>query len=429
MATRSRFTHEQKMDKIKNSINIDGDCHPWTGTLSDKKYPRCYNIFVRNYLWNLCHSKLTRSDTLDSTCKNHLCVNVNHLYIRSREIDWDQVWERLKNNTDEDGECMIWNKLLHPNGYGITTLKKKSYCAHRLAYMVKLKGKPVPTEINGEKAMIRHLCNKPRCINPDHLQLGTYVENCADKVLNNTTNRGESSHLAKITELVARDIKLSRLEKGEEGYKTQTERADFFGVSQFIVQNIDHGSSWAHLPDRYGNTHTENNKEANKKKTMRRKRNNDQEFTPAQFAKAGEILYSQVTKTSKNEGVVNGECWERGGCRMNGYARFTFQGRVGGAHVWSCEIAAKRRRRDGEVTRHLCGNKVCVNPDHLRFGTNSENMIDTLVHGTRSAKLDPDKVREIRASGLTRKELVKKYGVSKASIRTVLIGESWKFVE
>ncbi len=185
------------------------------------------------------------SDVLDSTCKNHLCVNVDHLYIKSREIDWDQVWERLKNNTDKDGECMIWNKCLNPYGYGNTRLKRKTYTSHKLAYMVKLGGKPVPTKINGENAVIRHLCNRPACINPDHLQLGTSTENCADKVHNNTTKRGESSHFAKITELMAKEIKLSRFKRGEDGYKTQKERAILFEVSHGIVKCIDRGSSWA----------------------------------------------------------------------------------------------------------------------------------------------------------------------------------------
>ncbi len=174
----------------------------------------------------------------------------------------------------------------------------------------------------------------------------------------------------------------------------------------------------------------EKHEEMNKKTTRRRKRDKDQDITVEQFEKAGERLYSQVTKTSKNKrGDVDGECWERGGSRSHGYAVFHFQGITKMAHIWSCEIAAKRRRKDEEITRHLCGNKVCVNPDHLRFGTKTENAVDTLVHGTRSAKLDPDKVREIRASGLSVKELVNMYGVSRVPIQSVLNGESWKFVK
>lgn len=97
--------------------------------------------------------------------------------------------------------------------------------------------------------------------------------------------------------------------------------------------------------------------------------------------------------------------------------------------MWSCEIAAKRQKRQDEITRHLCGNRVCVNPAHLEFGTRGENARDTLVHGTKSAKLTPGRVRAIRKSPLSRKGLIEKYGVSKETIRRVLVGESWKFVD
>ena len=30
----------------------------------------------------------------------------------------------------------------------------------------------------------------------------------------------------------------------------------------------------------------------------------------------------------------------------------------------------------GRVTRHLCGNKLCCNPDHLLEGTQAENVAD-----------------------------------------------------
>lgn len=82
------------------------------------------------------------------------------------------------------------------------------------------------------------------------------------------------------------------------------------------------------------------------------------------------------------------------------------------------------------VTRHLCGNPCCVNPDHLCFGTRSENSIDALNHGFKRAKLAPEKVREIRANplNLTVHQFAAQYSISSHVIRNVTRGSTWSHV-
>ena len=112
-----------------------------------------------------------------------------------------------------------------------------------------------------------------------------------------------------------------------------------------------------------------------------------------------------------------------------GYTTMCYGGVTKNAHIWSCERSNKRKRLDNEDTRHLCGNPPCVNPSHLRFGTSSENAKDRLLHGTMVAKLDKDKVLEIRKSNLSKKELSKIYMVSLTTICRIINGKSWKHIE
>lgn len=69
--------------------------------------------------------------------------------------------------------CHIWQGPLKPSGYGCLQYQGRIWLAHRLAWMVK--HGPIP------KGMILcHRCDVRRCVNPDHLALGTRANNNSD---------------------------------------------------------------------------------------------------------------------------------------------------------------------------------------------------------------------------------------------------------
>lgn len=72
-------------------------------------------------------------------------------------------------------------------------------------------------------------------------------------------------------------------------------------------------------------------------------------------------------------------CWEFAGARFKrGYGRIT-DGLY--AHRLSWEIHNDRKLERKEVVMHLCDNVSCVNPAHLRVGTQQENMDDKVAKG------------------------------------------------
>lgn len=96
---------------------------------------------------------------------------------------------------------------------------------------------------------------------------------------------------------------------------------------------------------------------------------------------------------------------------------------------------------DGGRLAHICGNRACVNPDHLFAGTLAEFF---RAHPERkptyakrvgvenpAAKLNPERVTEIRcrhAGGETFKDLAAAYDISAVSIRNVVRRKTWAHV-
>lgn len=78
------------------------------------------------------------------------------------------------------------------------------------------------------------------------------------------------------------------------------------------------------------------------------------------------------------------ECWPwLASCVKGGYGKLREPGRQGrtlGAHVVSLMLATGEVA-DGRQALHSCDNKLCVNPAHLRWGTQSDNMQDAVARG------------------------------------------------
>lgn len=91
----------------------------------------------------------------------------------------------------------------------------------------------------------------------------------------------------------------------------------------------------------------------------------------------------------------------------------------------------------GAPLLHSCDQPACINPQHLRPGTASENMRDMVRRGRRveqygerasSAKLTEAAVREIRATAnqtTTISALARRFGVDRRTIRFALRGDTW----
>ena len=65
----------------------------------------------------------------------------------------------------------------------------------------------------------------------------------------------------------------------------------------------------------------------------------------------------------------------------NGYGRVSVGGRYQRAHRLACRMAHGEPPRRSLDAAHSCGERMCINPRHLRWATRAENEHDKIAHG------------------------------------------------
>ena len=122
-------------------------------------------------------------------------------------------------------------------GYGVIHCISTQYATHRVVYELAF-GK-IP---NG--MCICHTCDNPKCVNPDHLFLGTDKINALDKIKKNRHNtpHGSSHVRAKLDEDKVKQIKIL-LNQGEK----LIDIANLFGVKDALICKIKKGTHWKHV--------------------------------------------------------------------------------------------------------------------------------------------------------------------------------------
>lgn len=82
---------------------------------------------------------------------------------------------------------------------------------------------------------------------------------------------------------------------------------------------------------------------------------------------------------------------------------------------------------------HTCGNRDCVNPQHIRWATHSENMQDKKIHGTDwhprgddhpNVKVPAAAIPLIISDERANKAVAEEYGVSASLIQKIRIGKA-----
>lgn len=136
--------------------------------------------------------------------------------------------------------CWLWlGGLSKENGYGTISVDGESRKAHRVMFELSTSEK-IPSGYE-----VCHHCDNPCCVNPDHLFVGTHIDNMRDRDKKGRRKppKGTFNGFSKLDDSKVRAIRLALVENK----KTQGQIADEFGCDQSTVSLIKLGKRWTHV--------------------------------------------------------------------------------------------------------------------------------------------------------------------------------------
>lgn len=143
-----------------------------------------------------------------------------------------RFWQRVQLTADDTRCWLLSGQNLQR--YGSHSFDGEAWYAHHFAWFI--------THGYRSAMCLRHSCDTPRCVNPNHLSEGTHADNMHDKVLRGRQPHGEQVEQSKLTENDVRYIR--QLLQNGVNLKTIAQR---FPVSSVAIGDIKRGKTWRHV--------------------------------------------------------------------------------------------------------------------------------------------------------------------------------------
>lgn len=256
---------QETQQRFWNKVNKTDTCWLWTGYTDSHGYGALKfqkgKFLARRVSYELANGPIPERYFVRHNCDTRLCVNPDHLYISNNTRKgshsstgkgrpaYNAGFRLIKTPTDgikifwdsvaKTDACWIWTGHLDKQGYGVVpicsehqellSISSRSTSAHRFSYLLAFGAIP-------KGLVVRHKCDNPQCVRPDHLLIGTHADNIADMDARNRRyskiTKGQAQEL--------RDIWEARPNK----HGLRKELAKRFDISPRHVWHIVNYKSW-----------------------------------------------------------------------------------------------------------------------------------------------------------------------------------------
>lgn len=178
----------------------------------------------------VCGRQFTvRHPTIKQQCCSQSCCRT----FQARPVS-ERFWEKVQKTEG----CWFWIAAHSGDRYGRIRrgLRSGEYVkAHRMSW--ELHYGPIP-----EGMEVLHQCDTPLCVRPDHLFLGTQLDNMRDMIAKGRDCRGEQISTAKLTAADVIAIRNAYKAGARQGFL-----AEQYGVSINTVGHVTRRESWRHI--------------------------------------------------------------------------------------------------------------------------------------------------------------------------------------
>lgn len=142
------------------------------------------------------------------------------------------VVERFLEKVEKTNSCWNWKARKDQDGYGEFQFNNQKQRAHRVAFLL-FKEKLLPSQL------LRHTCDNPSCVNPDHLLPGTSKENKLDSISRLRHARTITHGMTKLSQ--------EQIDTIRQDPRRQVDIAADYSISQSHVSRIKRRENWATL--------------------------------------------------------------------------------------------------------------------------------------------------------------------------------------
>lgn len=141
----------------------------------------------------------------------------------------EAIKKKIFKNVRKNKTCILWTRSVAAGGYGRLYFNKKTVGIHRISYLL-FKG-PIPP-----KMLVCHTCDVRRCINPDHLFLGTTKDNAQDALKKGRLPRNCVKLNWKIVKYIRNKYKRGKYDYSALAYE--------YGVTKSTIGKIMRYKNW-----------------------------------------------------------------------------------------------------------------------------------------------------------------------------------------